>query len=176
MNKTRYLIQSFTILTIVLVSSQSTHDQSIRTWVQHSPVGDDAAPCSRTAPCSTYAGAISKTATNGEINVIDHGAYGTVTITKSITIDGTGSLASSLASGTVGFTINITAATDTRKTVRLRGLAVNGSGGAAGPATGTRGIRVLSALAVHVEDCLIDAFSVDGIEVNVATAMVTELH
>src|SRR3569833_3224253 len=59
--------------------------QATRTWV--SGTGDDANPCSRTAPCKTFAGAISKTAAGGEINCIDTGGYGAVTITKSITID-----------------------------------------------------------------------------------------
>lgn len=59
--------------------------QASRTWV--SGVGDDANPCSRTAPCKTFAGAISKTATNGEINCLDPGGFGAITITKSITID-----------------------------------------------------------------------------------------
>jgi len=36
-----------------------------------SGVGDDANPCSRTAPCKTFAGAISKTAAAGEINCLD---------------------------------------------------------------------------------------------------------
>ena len=78
--------------------------QATRTWV--SGVGDDVNPCSRTAPCKTFAGAISKTATGGEINCLDPGGFGTVTITKSITIDCTGTFGSTLASGTIGFNIN----------------------------------------------------------------------
>ena len=70
--------------------------QATRTWV--SGVGDDANPCSRTAPCKTFAGAISKTAANGEINVLDPGGFGAVTITKSITINGEGFEAGMLAS------------------------------------------------------------------------------
>jgi hypothetical protein len=60
--------------------------QATRTWV--SGVGDDANPCSRTAPCKTFAGAISKTAPGGEIDALDPGGFGALTITKSITIDG----------------------------------------------------------------------------------------
>ena len=58
--------------------------QATRTWV--SGTGDDANPCSRTAPCKTFAGAISKTAAGGEISVLDPGGFGAVTITKSISI------------------------------------------------------------------------------------------
>ena len=71
------------VVTMLLVAS-SASAQATRTWV--SGVGDDANPCSRTAPCKTFAGAISKTAADGEINVLDPGAFGAVTITKSIRI------------------------------------------------------------------------------------------
>src|SRR5207237_4548464 len=78
--------------------------QATRTWV--SGVGDDVNPCSRTAPCKTFAGAISKTAAGGEIDALDDGGFGQVTITKSITIDGGGHLASILASGGIGVSVN----------------------------------------------------------------------
>src|SRR5690348_3492329 len=78
--------------------------QATRTWV--SGVGDDANPCSRTAPCKTFAGAISKTAAAGEIDVLDPGGYGAVTLTKSITIDGSSALAGVLVSGTNGIVVN----------------------------------------------------------------------
>src|SRR3954451_13476340 len=84
--------------------------QATRTWV--SGVGDDANPGSRTAPCKTFAGAISKTAPGGEIDAIDPGGFGTLTITKAITIDGQGTFASILGSGTTGITINATGAND----------------------------------------------------------------
>src|ERR1043165_5185871 len=81
------------------------HAQATRTWV--SGVGDDANPCSRTAPCKTFAGAISKTASNGEINALDSGGFGTVTITKPITIDGgPGYVAGVLNAGTTGIIVN----------------------------------------------------------------------
>src|SRR5438445_3623083 len=78
--------------------------QATRTWV--SGVGDDANPCSRTAPCKTFAGAISKTAAAGEISVLDPGGYGAVTITKSISIVAAGAEGSILGSGTNGVAIN----------------------------------------------------------------------
>src|SRR3712207_3107698 len=80
------------------ISATSAQAQATRTWV--SGVGDDVNPCSRTAPCKTFAGAISKTAAGGEINCLDPGGFGAVTITKSMTIDcrGTqGSILSALA-------------------------------------------------------------------------------
>jgi hypothetical protein len=114
-------------------------------------------PCSRTAPCKTFAGAISKTAKDGEINALDPAGFGAVTITKSITIDGTGTLASILASGTTGVIINITDPGDTAKTVRLRGLTINGA------RTGIQGIRIMSANKVIIDDLVIDGFTKHGI-------------
>jgi hypothetical protein len=138
-------------LVLLLGLAVGANAQASRTWV--SGVGDDANPCSRTAPCKTFAGAISKTAAGGEINAIDPGGYGAVTITKAITIDGAGTFASTLAAGTNGFVINA-AATDT---VILRNLSINGNG------TGLNGIRILSAANVHVENVVAFGFSQNGI-------------
>lgn len=118
--------------------------QATRTWV--SGVGDDANPCSRTAPCKTFAGAISKTAAGGEISIIDRGAYGAVTITKAMSITADTSFASILDTSTNGVTINA----GPNDVVALRGLSI--IGGATG---GLAGVRVLAAKAVHITDCSI---------------------
>src|SRR6476619_7496009 len=89
---------------VALLQAAPAQAQASRTWV--SGVGDDANPCSRTAPCKTFAGAISKTVINGEINCLDPGGFGAVTITKSITIDCTGTFGSALNSGTNGIVIS----------------------------------------------------------------------
>ena len=120
--------------------------QATRTWV--SGVGDDANPCSRTAPCKTFAGAISKTATNGEISVLDPGGFGAVNITKSITIDGDGTLASILASNTNGIIIN-----GAGIVVTLRNLSINGASTTTG-----NGIRILNAAAVILDNVVIQNF------------------
>jgi len=138
---------------VSLFVAGSVGAQASRTWV--SGVGNDADPCSRTAPCKTFAGAISKTAPKGEINIIDAGGFGVVTITKSISIVGEGATAGILASGTNGIIIN-TAATDS---IVLKGLDIEGFG------TGLNGIRVLSASRVIVEDCTINGFTQRGIDV-----------
>ena len=132
--------------------------QATRTWV--SGVGDDANPCSRTAPCKTFAGAISKTADCGEIGVLDPGGFGAVTITKSITIDGTGTMASILASLTTGVIINA-ASTDV---ITLRGLSINGA------CNGIRGINFISGKTLNVEDCVIFRFTNEGILVNLTNS------
>jgi hypothetical protein len=142
--------------------------QATRTWV--SGVGDDANPCSRTAPCKTFAGAISKTATGGEINCLDPAGYGTVTITKSITIDCTATLGSILSSSTFGVTLNAA-----NIVVNLRGLTINGA-----PPTlpGAMGIRVLQPASLTVENVRIQNFNAGspngiGISVSNSTGTVT---
>jgi hypothetical protein len=117
--------------------------QASRTWV--SGVGDDANPCSRTAPCKTFAGAISKTAAGGEIDALDPGGYGSVTITKSIIIEGRGTMASILSSGTNGIIVN---AGDS-DTVILRNLSIFGFG------TSLSGINFLAGANLVVENCMI---------------------
>ncbi len=141
------LVKMLGILLFSVVAVPLAQAQATRTWV--SGVGDDANPCSRTAPCKTFAGAISKTATAGEINVLDPGGFGAVTITKAITIDGSnGSIAGVLVSGTNGIVINA----PTTDTVVLRNLDIDGIG------TGLNGINVINAKAVHVENCRIYGF------------------
>lgn len=125
--------------------------QATRTWV--SGVGDDVNPCSRTAPCKTFAGAISKTAAGGEINCLDPGGFGTLTITKSITVDCSGTFGSTLNSGGInGFTINDSAtATPGTIEVTLRGLSING----AGTTPGLNGIRFISGRSLTLENVII---------------------
>src|SRR3569832_865856 len=98
----------WTILLIAVVTvagGTPSQAQATRTWV--SGVGNDADPCSRTAPCKTFAGAISKTAAGGEIDALDPGGFGAVTITKAITVEGGGGgVAGLLASAGNGITVN----------------------------------------------------------------------
>jgi hypothetical protein len=172
MNKFRFTLNVLAIAIFTFAFASIAQAQATRTWV--SGVGDDVNPCSRTAPCKTFAGAISKTFVNGEIDVLDPGGFGTLTVTKSITIDGTGTFASVLASGVNGFTINIAAgANDPLRQVTLRGLSINGTGasGTVGTRTGLNGINITTngAATVHVEDTIIQNFSQNGILVNSPT-------
>jgi hypothetical protein len=163
MYKTKLLAVVGTTLAAFALSAPA-HAQATRTFV--SGVGNDADPCSRTAPCKTFAGAISKTFINGEIDCLDPGGFGTVTITKSITIDCTSTLGSILGSGTNGVIINIPVnANDPFRSVRLRGLSINGTGssGTIGTRTGLRGISISQALTVIVEDTVISDFTLQGI-------------
>jgi hypothetical protein len=153
MSKLRFALNILAIAVFSLAVSSVAQAQATRTWV--SGVGDDANPCSRTAPCKTFAGAISKTATCGEISVLDPGGFGQVTITKSITISGDGTLAGILAAGTNGIVINGISTSD----VILRNLSINGA------CSGLDGIRFLAGRHVRVENCTIYDFTDDGIDV-----------
>lgn len=138
--------------TLVLVlASAPANAQATRTWV--SGVGDDVNPCSRTAPCKTFAGAISKTAAGGEISVLDPGGFGAVTIIKSISIvqdsSGEGGI---LASSTNGVVISA-GSTDI---VNLRGLVIDGG---TPVAPGIIGVKFLAGGALNIQNCVIKNFT-----------------
>src|SRR5580693_2238323 len=99
-NISRFLALLGLLLAVLLFAAPASA-QATRTWV--SGVGDDANPCSRTAPCKTFAGAISKTSAGGEINCLDPGGFGALTITQAITISCEAGTAGVLVSGTNGF-------------------------------------------------------------------------
>jgi hypothetical protein len=151
MSKFRFTIKVMAIAIFMFATVSIAQAQASRTWV--SGVGDDANPCSRTAPCKTWAGAISKTAACGEIDALDPGGFGAVTITKSITLDGSGTFASILASLVNGIVINA-AATDV---ITIRGISINGF------CNGLSGINLLQAKTVNVEDCVIFRMGGNGI-------------
>jgi hypothetical protein len=131
-----------------------------------SGVGDDVNPCSRTAPCKTFPGAISKTAAGGIINCLDPGGFGAVTILKSITIDCTGTFGGILAAGTNGVNVNAAGII-----VVLRGLSIEGVG------TGQSGVNILAAGSVRIEDSHIYGFrSNTAAGIRVATTAATELN
>src|SRR6516162_7202 len=130
-----------------LAMSAPAFGQATRTWV--SGVGDDANPCSRTAPCKTFAGAISKTAPFGEINCLDPGGFGAVTIVKSIIISCEAGTAGVLVSGTNGIVVSVGAS----DIVYLRGLDFEGV------TLGLSGISFIGAGVLHVQHCLIRGFN-----------------
>jgi hypothetical protein len=152
------------LITAVLASSPAAA-QATRTWV--SGEGDDADPCSRTAPCKTWAGAIAKTAAGGEIDALDPGGFGTVAITKAITLDGgAGQVGSVLASGTNGITVGA----GTSDVVILRNLSINGAN------SGINGIAFNSGAQLNVQNCQIFGFTQNGINANAATSPQSELY
>src|SRR5262249_30182754 len=142
----------------LFLGSSLAYAQATRTWV--SGVGSDANPCSRTAPCQTFAGAISKTAAGGEIDALDPGGFGALTIPKPITISGVGTTAGVLASGVQGVIINITAVSPPQTdTVTLRNLQING----AGTTLGTDGVHVFGNTTVILDHVNVYGFGTNGV-------------
>jgi hypothetical protein len=145
-----------TFATTAMLLATTASAQATRTWV--SGTGDDANPCSRTAPCKTYAGAISKTAPAGEINCIDPGGFGALTITKSLTIDCEGvSNGGVLVAGTNGININA----GVNDIVILKGLDINGINGS-GSTAGLNGIKISTAANVIIDHCYVYQFGGAG--------------
>jgi hypothetical protein len=161
MNRVLALAAIICVVVFPLLFAAPAQAQATRTWV--SGVGDDANPCSRTAPCKTFAGAISKTAAGGEIDVLDPGGFGALTITKAITIDGGGSYAGVLVAGTPGFVV----AAGASDVVTLRNLEINGINQAGN--AGTDGVRFISGGSLHLEHVVIYGFSNAGVNI-VATS------
>lgn len=148
---------------IVVFGATMMYAQASRTWV--SGVGDDANPCSRTAPCKTFAGAISKTALGGEIDALDPGGFGALTITKSITLDGGGGqVASVLVAGTNGIVV-AAGATDvvTIRNLRVNGLLNSGNGG-------LNGIRFISGKDIEIENVDVFGFTQNGYDIELGAS------
>jgi hypothetical protein len=142
------------LVLVALVLPSAAFGQATRTWV--SGVGDDVNPCSRTAPCKTFAGAISKTAPGGIINAMDDGGFGALTITKAITVDGGHHTAGVLASGGIN-AINVSAGAADR--VVLRNLDIEGNG----TTLGLNGVQFNSGLSLKIQRSQISVFSRSGV-------------
>ena len=159
----RKINRAVALLAFVALGATMLFAQATRTWV--SGVGDDANPCSRTAPCKTFAGAISKTAPGGEIDALDPGGFGALTITKSITLDGGGGqVASVLVSGTNGIVV----AAGANDVVIIRNLRTNGllNSGAAG----LNGIRFLSGKDLDIENDVVFGYGTNGIDIELGAS------
>jgi len=157
MNKFKFAFQAFALVGLFFAFSVIA-DAQTRTWV--SGVGDDINPCSRTAPCKTFSKALSVTASGGEINCLDPAGYGTLNITKSITIDCEDTQGSILAAGTTGLILN-----GASISVIVRGISINGVG------TGTNCIRVLGSGTVKLtlDEVVCTGFTTHGISVETST-------
>ena len=148
-------------LLLLLALPATASAQASRTWVAHD--GDDVNPCSITAPCKTWAGAISKTQAGGEMTASDPGGYGPLTITKSITVNGNGFGSTLNSGGANGFVVNMSSnPNDVERRVVLRNLEISG----AGTSPGLHGVRIIDAKSVHLEDVYIENQSDDGVDVQ----------
>lgn len=152
-----------TVLVLFVLTSSLAYGQADRTWV--SGVGNDADPCSRTAPCKTWAGAYAKTAAGGEIDALDPGGFGALTIGHSLTIDGGGGqVASTLVSGSNGIVV----AAGSTDVVIIRNIRLNGLLNTGIP--GFNGIRFISGKFLSIENCDIFGFNTNGIDLEPAQA------
>jgi hypothetical protein len=164
LRRLRILLPALVLLALALPSVASA--QATRTWV--SGVGDDANPCSRTAPCKTFAGAISKTAAGGIIDAMDDGGFGALTITKAITVDGGHHTAGVLASGGIN-AINVAAGVNDK--VVLKNLDIEGNG----TTLGLNGVRITQASSVRIINSYISNFSRSGITLENNAGTTTKL-
>ena len=149
----RMRIATMLCLGLAFGLAPALHAQATRTWV--SGVGSDANPCSRTAPCKTFPAALNATAPGGEISVLDPGGFGAVTITKSVTISGDGTLGGIVNTGVTGILVNA----GFNDHVVLRNLSINGAG------SGISGIRYIAGKTLTVDNVTISG-SARGIDVN----------
>jgi hypothetical protein len=153
MQKVVFAIAIVGTILVAVLCAPDAYAQATRTWV--SGLGDDVNPCSRTSPCKTFAGAISKTAAGGEINVLDPGGFGAVTITKSISIISQFEAGVSV-SGTNGIVVNA----GPKDRVLLDGLDIEGLG------TGLNGVHITSAEKVTIRKCSIRNFTERGVDLE----------
>src|SRR5437764_698645 len=155
---------------LIAASASLVQAQATRTWV--SGVGDDANPCSRTAPCKTFAGAISKTAEGGEIDVLDPGGFGAVTITKAMTLDGThgAGFGSILNASVPGVIININSGTHVNDAVViLRSLYFQGASQSPSGTGASNGVNYLRGARVLIDDCHFENQTQNGITANLTS-------
>jgi hypothetical protein len=155
MHKVHPWNKAFGVMILCLAFASLAHATSARTWVSNSAGAADAGACTRGAPCKTFAFAIGQTTAGGEIDALDPGDYGQVTIDRSVTIDGTqgngfASIMVDATGNSAGFTINA-GATDV---VTIRNVTINGQNG-----TGGNGIVVNTAGTVHIENCVVTGTS-----------------
>lgn len=170
MNRIKLMLNATTLFVLLLTCNSLAHAQATRTWVRSD--GNDANSCSRASPCRTFAGALAQTAEGGEIDALDPGNFGAVSINRAITIDGgTGSgWASILSNGnTPGVTVNVTT-NPTNAVVTLRNISISGVACANGACAGAKGIRYLAGNALHVQNCILENLNNTGIEVLLTAA------
>lgn len=158
------------IFSFLIVSDAEA--QSNRTFV--SGHGSDSGPCTLTAPCRSFAQAITQTALGGEITVLDSAGYGPVTITQSVTITNPGGIEAGITAPGGNNAITITASSAAN--ITLRGLTLLGGG------AGANGIVVNSSAggSLNIIGCFIKDFTASGIAIQPSagtlTALISDTH
>jgi hypothetical protein len=165
MNKLAHLLAVLAAILLPALYTAPARAQNNHSWVSHS--GNDTNLCFATSPCETFGGALSLTGQGGEVSCLDSGSFGQLTITISVTIDCTGTVATlnnDFLVCSTGIVINAPG-----KVVTLKGLDVTNSGGCI-----PNGIVIQAATAVYIEDCVVENFPQKGI-VDVRTSGLTKL-
>jgi Right handed beta helix region len=137
-----------------VLSAAPVQAQATRTFV--SPTGSDASvSCSLAAPCRTFGAAYALTNAGGEIAVLGTAGYGSLAISKAISIVNGGGFEAGIAvpAGGIGITINA----GTNDAVSLRGLTIDGAG------VGQIGITFNGGKSLTVENCVVRHFTQYGI-------------
>jgi hypothetical protein len=152
-----------------MFSSSGGGGPSSQTFVS-ATLGSDANPCTRMSPCLTFAAALAQTNAGGEIDVLDPGDFGPVTIAKSVSIYGEAAgVAGAIPSpGTSGIVVSAGAS----DSINLRGLIFDGVN-----ASGTSGVVFLSGARLHIENCVFLGFTASGMTFSPGTgsAVTTQL-
>jgi nitrous oxidase accessory protein NosD len=154
----RALVRFLTFSGVLFCTSSSM--ASVRTWV--ATFGSDTNPCTRIAPCRSFAAAIAAVSSGGEVVVLDSGGYGAVTIAKSVTLVAPAGVHAAVAP-TAGSAIVVNPATP--QAIVLRGLYLNSQGA-------SHGIEIIDDAAVFVEHCVISGFTLDGVRASADGAAV----
>src|ERR1700722_3802627 len=129
-----------------------------RTWVSAAS-GSDSNPCTRTQPCLTFATALTRTSAGGEINALDPGDFGPVTINKSVTIFGNAAGGAGLTPtpGTSGIVISA----GSSDVIHLDGLVFDGVN-----ASGTSGVVFTSGARLIIDQCVFQGFTTSSINTS----------
>jgi hypothetical protein len=143
---------STTGVVLFLAASHAALCLSARAWVSVS--GNDGNDCSRSTPCRTLTGALAKTSSGGEIDVLDSGDFGAVTLDRAVSVVTPGVLGGLQATSSAAITVNAGAA----DRIVLRGLTIDGLG------TAQDGIVFVAGGSLYVENCTINNFARYGIE------------
>jgi hypothetical protein len=126
-----------------------------RTFV--SAAGNDSNPCTITLPCRNLQAAYNAVAADGQVEALDPGNYGSLTITGPVSIQGHGWAS---MSATIGAAITITSPGLTDK-ITISGVVLDGLG-----ITGTTGIQFNSGGTLIVRDSVVRNFSESGISLT----------
>jgi hypothetical protein len=151
---TRTIFNAAALALAATLPTAPARAQVARTFL--SAAGSDSNNCANVAtPCRHLATAFAATAADGEIYVLDPANYGSLTITRGVTIEGHGWASIAPVANNAAITIN----GNPGDKIGIRGVALNGAG-----ISNATGIAFNSGGSLTVSDSIIQNFSTDGID------------